>query len=239
MRRSWSFRLGWPVALAAVFGPAAWLAAQPANPPGVYNAPPRIHREDKPNIWTLGLRFKDVRTVQVEVPGRGRKTVYYMWYQVYNTTPEPRSFDPQFDLVTHDRNTVHPDEALPTVQEAIRRIESPYLKPEQFKNYVTIAEQPIPVTPELSDLRTVTGVALWSDVQDRAPGTTSFSVLVSGLSDGYTREGDGDAAVIRRKTLQLNFRRYSDGRRQDTQDIKYVPPESWNYISSSFNILGK
>lgn len=230
-RRVWA-----ALAVAAGLISAASLFAQSGGNFGVHTAGPRINREDKPDTWTMGLRFKDVRTAVAEVPGRGRKTVYYMWYQVFNTSAEPRIFIPDFELVTHDRGTVHRDEVLPAVQEAVRRIESSYLKFDQFKNPVTIAESPVPVTPEGSDPRTVTGVALWTDVDDRARGTTNFSVLVSGLSNGWVK---ADQDVIRRKTLQINFRRRTDASRPDLQEIRFARPEVWTYVGSAYNILGK
>src|SRR5579871_4198444 len=42
---------------------------------------PRIHREDKADIWTLHFRFKDPRIITADVPGRGKKVIWYMWYQ--------------------------------------------------------------------------------------------------------------------------------------------------------------
>ena len=58
------------------------------------------------------------RLIAVDVPGRGRKVCWYMWYQVTNNTSEPRFFVPEFELVTHDvpKNPVFRDQVLPTVQ---------------------------------------------------------------------------------------------------------------------------
>ena len=94
-------------------------------------------------IWVLDFKFKDPRLIKVDVPGRGQKVCWYLWYQVINRTAEPHTFIPDFELVTHDRHTVHHDQVLPKVQEAIRQIEDPtgYLN---IKNSVTIAAEPIP-----------------------------------------------------------------------------------------------
>src|SRR5437879_4181938 len=37
----------------------------------------------KPNskVWVLDFRFKDPRLIKVNVPGRGQKVCWYLWYQ--------------------------------------------------------------------------------------------------------------------------------------------------------------
>jgi hypothetical protein len=158
-----------------------------------------------------------------------------MWYEVSNVsnvgnrTSAPRYFHPTFDLVTLDRNTVHHDEVLPTVEEAIRKIEDPnnYLK---IKNSVTIGKEPIPPSKPDAVPTTVYGVAIWPDIAKRAADTTRFSIFVSGLSNGWTVDSNG---IVRRKTLQLNFRRLTDAAHQDGQDIQFVGPTEYVYRSTS------
>ena len=81
----------------------------------------------------------------------------------------------------------------------------------------------------------ITGVAIWPDVYDRAADTSSFSVFVSGLSNGWTED---DNKVIRRKTLQLNFRKLSDAKTQDSDTIQWVDNPSWIYRASNFKLDG-
>jgi len=69
--------------------------------------------EDVPPIWTLDFRFKDPRVVTVNVPGRGLRHVWYLWYQVSNDTGEPRLFVPEFVWVCHDTMTSHMDLVIP------------------------------------------------------------------------------------------------------------------------------
>src|SRR5262249_11925584 len=83
----------------------------------------KINIEDKDGIWVLNFKFKAPRLIPVDIPGRGRRLVWYMWYQVINNTKEPRTFVPDFELVTLDRNTVHHDQILPKAQEAIKKLE--------------------------------------------------------------------------------------------------------------------
>ena len=79
--------------------------------------------EPNDNFWVLDFRFKDPRLIVADVPARGKKVCWYLWYQVINKTNKPRRFFPVFELVTRDRNTRHRDQFLPTVHEAIREIE--------------------------------------------------------------------------------------------------------------------
>jgi hypothetical protein len=181
-------------------------------------------------LWVLNFRFKDPRLITVDIPKRGRKVCWYLWYQVSNHTSEPHDFIPDFELVT-DKGTVHHDQILPTVQEAVRKLEDPtdYYK---IKNSVTIHNEPIPPSKSDADPRWVTGVAVWDDVN---PDLTRFSIFVGGLSNGWSETDPIPPAkepVLRRKTLQLNFRRPGDRFFQSSQEIRFVAPAQWIYRAS-------
>jgi len=194
-------------------------------------APPKVNVQDKEDVWVLDLKFKSPRVINVDIAGRGKKNVLYLWYQVSNKTGQPRTFIPDFELVTRtsDKTTVHPDQVLPKVQAEIAKLEDPtgFLN---LRNSVTIAAQPVPATKPDSNPVLVTGVAIWPDVFDAAPSMTSFSIFVSGLSNGWSADDQGQ---VRRKTLQLNFRRYTDARHQDGTAIQFVPPHEWIYRATS------
>ncbi|HVS37314.1 MAG TPA: hypothetical protein VMS17_17265, partial [Gemmataceae bacterium] len=161
-------------------------------------------------VWVLDFRFKDPRLIKVDVPGRGQKVCWYLWYQVINKTKEPHTFIPDFELVTHDRHTVHHDQVLPKVQDAISQIEDPtgYLN---IKNSVTIAAEPIPPSRPEANPKAVTGVAIWDDVD---PDSNNYSIYVAGLSNGWSQTDNPidpkKDPIIRRKTLELNFKRLGD-----------------------------
>jgi len=202
---------------------------------------PVLHAYDKPENWTLNFRFKDPRIITVDVPGRGKKIVWYMWYQVINHTGEPRLFAPDIELKTHDYNTVHSDEIMPAVQDAIAKIEDPSGKL-KIKNSVTIAQEPIPVAKKDAYPRAITGLAIWTDVYDRAPKTNRFSIFVTGLSDGWRQDPpskDGTPSVIRRKTLQINFKRLGDEIQNDPNAIRWVDDPTWIYRASDLDLAGK
>ena len=181
---------------------------------------PQMTANDKEDIWTLHFRFQDPRIIVEKVPARGTKICWYMIYRVYNLDPrkEPIRFVPDIELVTLDRHTRHPDEILPSVEEAIRKREDPTGR-FKLKNSVTISAEEIPVSKEDAFPRAVTGVAIWTGIDDPIPGakkpvplTNKFSVFIAGLSNGYTVEESTDAKgdpvkIIKRKTLQLDFER--------------------------------
>ncbi|HEY7329459.1 MAG TPA: hypothetical protein VH592_17605 [Gemmataceae bacterium] len=193
-------------------------------------------RSPNSKVWVLDFKFKDPRLIKVDVPGRGQKVCWYLWYQVINNTAQPRTFMPDFELVTTDRNTVHHDQILPKVQEAVRQLEDPtdYLK---IKNSVTIAADPIPPSKKDAEPRAVTGVAVWDDVD---PDANYYSIFVSGLSNGWAVTDDpekpGEKSVVRRKTLQLNFRRLGDRYYQKSEAIHFVQPPQWIYRGSSLSV---
>ena len=134
------------------------------------------------------------------------------------------------DLVTRDRQTRHRDQYLPTVQEEIRKVEDPrnYYK---IKNSFSISSEPIPISKkDDAVLKTVTGVAIWDDVD---PDTNYFSIFVMGLSNGFTITDAKPKDIIRKKTLQLNFTRTGDRYEMKSSEIKYESPEMWVYRATT------
>lgn len=226
---------------------------------------PGVNVDDKDTqrtvgLWTLDFKFKDVRTITVNIPGKGNRICWYLWYQVINRTGEPRTFIPQFELVTHDTRMNYRDQILPAAFEAIRKIEDPtdFFK---LKNSVSISAEPIPVSlPENKAVpRPVTGVAIWIDPNEidsgddaevrkrkndiRAKGqmladSKHFSIFVAGLSNGFTKV-DGDASdprpVVMRKSLQLVFQRPGDKNLMKTDSIRYKNSE-WTYRASRIKL---
>jgi len=201
-------------------------------------------------LWVLDFKFKDPRLIKVNIPGRGQKVCWYLWYQVINNDKgaEPRTFIPDFELVTHDTNMVYRDEILPAVQEAIAKIEDPtgYYK---IKNSVTISTDPIPYSPPKSTPKVVTGVAIWTDPNDPSPDddaatkarkekmpkladSNRYSIFIAGLSNGWAETDPippEKRPVVRRKTLQLSFKRMGVPRLQRSEDIQFIAPAQWIY----------
>ncbi|HJZ60052.1 MAG TPA: hypothetical protein VKE74_34235 [Gemmataceae bacterium] len=222
---------------AAVGGPA--LFAQQPNP-GERNVDPVDLALDKPGVWTLHFRYKTPRIVTIPMIDKVKnqkidKTVWYLFYQVYNRTDAPVIFLPKFELITKDLNTVHLDEPQPFIVDQIRKIEDPesVLKP-PIQTSVDIARRPIPVTLNESIPRLVSGVAVWTDMAERAPKTNKFSIYVTGLSNGLaTEEPKSGGKFIKEKVLRLDFIRPTDDANPNPTDIRLDmtnnQPETWLY----------
>ena len=187
-----------------------------------------VNVQDKADIWTLNFEFVDPRMIEVDIPGRGKKVVWYMLYWVTNNTKAPRTFIPEFQLLTKN-NTLHTDEVLPEVQEAIRKVEDANNR-FNFQNSVTIRKTEIPVTKPDSAPRRVAGIAIWPDVFDKARNTAGFRIFVSGLSDGWSIDDEGR---ISRKTLRLEFDRRGDGSKVDSSEIQFKNISKWEYRDAS------
>jgi hypothetical protein len=207
----------------------------------------------KSNVMTLDFRFKDPRILKVNIPGRGTRIVWYMWYQVINRNEKPIKFTPIFDLVTHEQPAVYQDETpnLPSVVAEVCKIEDPagYLN---IKDTFEISKELIPVSksPEEAFPRAITGVALWdvspANLKGRDPNkhdlseSTQFSIFVRGLSDGFVivdPPAPGLPPSTREKTLQLKFRRTGDRYSTDSRDMLFVSPAEWTYRASSRSLI--
>lgn len=202
---------------------------------------------DKTDVWAFDFRFKDPRLIKVNIPGRGTRICWYLWYQVINRTGEPRHFIPDFELVTLDPPAVYYDEILPPAEDAIRRVEDP-TGYQDIKNSVIIGKDKIPLSKPADEAfpRVITGVAIWdgtsADPKKRDPrvkdlaDATRFSIFVRGLSNGFVQVDplvQGDPPITRYKTLQLNFKRLGDRFLLDARDITFVSPAEWVYRAAS------
>src|SRR5580704_14296644 len=103
-------RWRWVLVLLMAMAPATALVV--AQSVGAFNereAKPQVNTQDielGEKLWVLQFRFKDPRLIIVDIPGKGKKVVWYLWYQVINNTGEPRTFIPEFELVTLDKHSV-------------------------------------------------------------------------------------------------------------------------------------
>jgi hypothetical protein len=255
------FRLTILVSLALVLAlHLTWAVGQTTYNEREVKSEPSALDDPKLDVWSLDFRFKDPRLIKVNVPARGTRICWYLWYQVINRTKEPRTFIPDFELVTLDHPASYHDEVLPSVEDAIRKVEDP-TGYQDIKNSVTIASKPIPVSQpaDKAFARAVTGVAIWDGTPDLDPekpwkdnrpeGTKDisdsnrFKIFVSGLSNGWVLvdpvvKGKAEAPLIRRKTLQLNFKRVGDRYSVDSREISFVPPSEWIYRSARLRIPG-
>jgi hypothetical protein len=230
------------VAAAAVGTASAGLAFQ--KNPNEHEITPQPNVQDKDDIakegskvWVLDFKFVGPRVITVDVPGRGRKVCWYLRYQVINNTKEPRTFVPDFEIVTggdsKNAGAVRRDQVLPAVQAAIQKLEDPdnYLK---LKNSVTISAEPIPPSKPNAP-RPVHGVAIWDDLD---PDANYYSIYVGGLSNGWSVTDPSEAGgkpVVRRKTLMLKFQRLGDKYYQKSEEVRFRGSE-WVYRASPLSL---
>lgn len=180
---------------------------------------------DKVGIWVLDFAFKPLRIITVEIPGKGRRDIHYLYYQVINKTGQPRMFVPQFTLVT-DTGKRYEDTVLPQAVKQVQNREDPSIQ--NLYGAVDIMGM-VPVSNKQGIEDAVFGVALWEGVDPKADKLTIF---IRGLSDGYRPDPspDGGKPVVRYKTLQINFLRRGDEFDQKEREI--IPSEpnyDWTY----------
>lgn len=179
---------------------------------------------DKEGIWVLDFAFKPMRLLTIEVPGKGRKIVHYLYYKVVNRTGKPRLFVPQFTLITDTGQRVE-EAVLPHAVELVRAREDPSIP---LLGTVGVVGM-IPPTKKQGVDDAVYGVAMWMDVDPKADG---YKVYVRGLSDGYQEvpAPDGSKSVTRYKTLRIDFLRRGDERNLNEKEIQLnEPPYEWIY----------
>ncbi len=178
---------------------------------------------DRKSLWVLDLAFKPLRMRTVEIPGKGRKTIYYMYYRVVNRTGEPRLFVPQFSIQTNT-NKRYDDIPLPQAVRLIQAREDPST---QLLGSVDLVGM-IPPSKKDGVDDAVFGVAIWDNLDVKA---SRFSIYVRGLSDGY-KEIKATATSPAKKTyksLQIDFQIYGDHIELHEDEIRLMDP-AYNWV---------
>jgi hypothetical protein len=178
---------------------------------------------DKEGIWVLDFAFKPVRLRTVDTE-KGRRTVHYLYYRVVNHTGKPRTFVPQFSLVTDTGQRLE-DAVIPQAIPIIQAREDASIP---LRGAVDIMGVIPPSTKEGID-DAVYGVAVWDGVDPKAD---RFQIYVRGLSDGYqvVQPPDGSKPIVRYKTLRIDFIRRGDERDLNEREIQLNdPPYEWVY----------
>jgi len=179
---------------------------------------------DKEGIWVLDFAFKPLRIRTVDIPGKGRRTVYYLYYKVVNHTGKPRMFVPQFIMV-NEKGEKFEDQVIPQAIPLIQTREDPTIP---VRGAVDIMGIIPPSTKEGVD-DAVFGAAVW-DKWD--PKADRFSIYVRGLSDGYKEipNPNGGKPIVKYKTLRIDFIRRGDERHVSEKEIELNdPPYEWVY----------
>ncbi len=222
--------------------------------PGERKVEPAKLPLDREDVWTLHFRYKTPRIMTVDgFDARGnpaKQSVWYMWYQVYNRSGEPVTFIPEFEIVTTDLNTNHLDEPQPYIFEQIKKFEDRTISKDQpngvlnLKTTIDISKKPIPASKPDAFPRLVSGLAIWTDMTEKASRTNKFSIYVTGLSNGVAVEqskpippNNEILTLVKKKSLRLNFIRPTDDKNLSIVDIQpddaSGPVETWVYRTST------
>jgi hypothetical protein len=179
---------------------------------------------DREGIWVLDFAYKSLRIKTVEVPGKGRIQVHYLYYKVVNRTGKPRTFVPQFTMV-NETGQKFEDGVIPEAIPLIQMREDNTIPLLGAINVMGVI--PPSTKPDVDDA--VFGVATWGKWD---PKSDRFSIYVRGLSDGY-KEFPADSTgkpVVKYKTLRLDFIRRGDDRNLHEKEIQPAePPYEWVY----------
>ena len=139
----------------------------------------------------------------------------------------------QHDLGRARQRATHLDEPQPYIFDQIKKFEDGTISPQKpegelnLLSTIGISRRPIP--PSLPDAfpKLVSGLAIWTDMSEKAPRTNKFSVYVTGLSNGVATEqtkpippNNEVITLIKRKTLRIDFLRPTDDNNPEITDIK-------------------
>lgn len=213
--------------MGSLLTPVVFMVLLAGGEEGFKDVKPVIYQKENkevPDIWVLDFTFRDPRYIMVDVPGKGRKLIWYMTYKVVNRTGAPRTFLPSFELVT-DQGKVYRDVIMPRAEKQVMLREDPT---QPLMNSVSMA-RPIPPTPKEGAPIVRRGVVFWEDVDMSAK---SFSIYVTGLSNGYHKVDDpmnkGEEKLLR-KTLKLDFVKPGDVYNPTEKEIRFTGDYTWIY----------
>ncbi|HWE35981.1 MAG TPA: hypothetical protein VG406_05355 [Isosphaeraceae bacterium] len=181
--------------------------------------------KDRQGIWVLDFAFLPMRIKTVQIPGKGRRVLHYIYYRVINHTGAPRAFTPEFVLVT-DTGKRYQDTVLPQAVKVIEASEDP-TRPLLGAVEVMGMIPPSGKKEGIDDA--VFGVAVWEAVDPKAD---LYTVYIRGLSDGMQelKPPDGGKPITRYKTLRLSFQKLGDDRDLRSDEIRLLdPPYEWIY----------
>ncbi len=179
---------------------------------------------DKQGVWVLDFSYKPVRIKTIDIPGKGRKQIHYLYYKVVNRTGAPRKFAPRFIMV-NDKGEKFEDKVVPQAISAIQVREDPTIPIVGGVNIIGIL--PPSTNPDGDDA--VYGVATWEKWD---PNAERFSIYVRGLSDGYQEipSPAGGKPSVKYKTLKVDFIRRGGNQNINAREIQLAdPPHEWLY----------
>ncbi|WP_145454132.1 hypothetical protein [Gimesia panareensis] len=207
-------------------------------------------RAAQKSLWVLDATFKPMRMIRMDLtnPKTGKKEKTLVWYLVYkcvlrplerpgttsDLTPQnaevpplgPSLFVPEVTLITNDngQQTIYPNQIMPEAEAIINQRER-----REFKNAVDIIGELPPETPaDAKSENAIYGVCVWTGVD---PNTDYFTILFSGLSNGYKKvEGPDGKELTLRKVLVQQYWRPGDQFGQQEQEFRPKGNPYWVYL---------
>ena len=216
-------------------------------------------RAAQKSLWVLDAIFKPMRMARMDLtnPKTGKKEKTLVWYIVYKCilrpierpddknefTPEnatvpplgPSLFIPEITLITNDngQQKIYPNQILPEAEAIINQRERG-----QFKNAVDIiGELPAETPADSKKENAIYGVCVWTGVD---PNTDYFTLLFSGLSNGYKNVPGSDGKPITlRKVLVQQYWRPGDEFGQQEQEFRPKGNPYWVYLPDDPQMAAK
>lgn len=207
-------------------------------------------RASQKSLWVLDATFKPMRMIRLDLtnPKTGKKEKTLVWYLVYKCVlrplerpggtsdlqpqnaevppPGPSLFVPEVTLITNDngQQTIYPNQILPEAEAIINQRED-----HNLKNAVEIIGELPPETPMGAKAENaIYGVCVWTGVD---PNTDYFTVLFSGLSNGYKIvDGPDGKKMTLRKVLVQQYWRPGDEFGQQEQEFRPKGNPYWVYL---------
>lgn len=207
-------------------------------------------RAGQKSLWVLDATFKPMRMIRMDLtnPKTGKKVKTLVWYLVYKGVlrplerpsdtseltpqnaevppPGPPLFVPEVTLITNDngQQTIYPNQIIPEAEAIINQRER-----HEFKNAVDIIGELPPETPaDAKSENAIYGVCVWTGVD---PNTDFFTILFSGLSNGYKKvEGPDGKEMTLRKVLVQQYWRPGDQFGQQEQEFRPKGTPYWVYL---------
>ncbi len=176
-------------------------------------------------IWVLNFSFKPLRIKTVEIPGKGRRNIHYLYYKVVNRTGSPRMFVPQFIMVNEDGKKFE-DQVIPQAVPPIQAREDRTIPVLGAVNIMGVI--PASTKPNVDDA--VYGVAVWDQLGPQGRPFQYLCARTIGRLQGSARTQRRQA---NRQVQDLTHRLHPSGRRPECEREENIefndPPYEWVY----------
>ena len=180
---------------------------------------------DKEGIWVLDFAFKPLRIKTVEIPGKGRRQIHYLYYKVTNRTGKPRMFVPEFIMVNEAGKKFH-DNVIPQAVPLIQAREDATIPLLGAVNVMGMI--PPSTKPDVDDA--VYGVATWDKWDAEVRPVQYLRARAFRRLQDRSRRNRAGSRPDKYKTLRIDFIRRGDEHHLNEKEI-YLndPPHEWVY----------